>query len=477
LAASAGPEVGVAQSYGFTDVHAIDIAAEIGDLVAERYADNELNPYTTGNTVRIKADGRAAILHADAPFDIIQMVHANLHSSAGLMANAWSSSLLSTKEAFGTYLDNLSEDGTISFGRGSHTGNLARSAAAALRERGVEDPWTHIAFVSDKRGRMILVKKRPWTKQERDKLVRVLRPGSKKNFLYMDPVKPYQKRAELIEARASVMTDDRPYLDKEGLFTNAVKRFFSGKEPEYNDKGKRKNPDGYLGRVYDMLIIQCVFALLGGVLFLFVPLASRGRAKLKKLTGVPWLLLYVACLGYGYLAIETVLIHELVLFVGHPTYAVTVVILAMLASSGAGSVFAGRVKPERIRRTLAIVLGLIIVLGSVQAWVVPDLLKSFALGYPPIVRMILTGLILTPLGFVMGFPFPLGLRQLPERASAAVPWAWALNGWMSVVASICTVLLSRNYGYSYAFAVALGVYVLALGFSLRLVVVGREKGA
>ena len=107
LAASAGPEVAVAQQYGFTEIDAIDIAGEIFDIVATEYPDSPLNPYLKEGVTRVKSDGRAAMLHAEAPYDVIQMVHANLWSSAGLISSAWSPSLLETVEAFETYLDKL----------------------------------------------------------------------------------------------------------------------------------------------------------------------------------------------------------------------------------------------------------------------------------------------------------------------------------------------------------------------------------
>jgi len=107
----------------------------------------------------------------------------------------------------------------------------------------------------------------------------------------------------------------------------------------------------------------------------------------------------------------------------------------------------------------------VVVLGSVQAFVVPPILSSLALGLPTAVRMGLTFVLLFPLGFVMGMPFPLALRLLRPEASGVVPWAWAINGWMSVMASLMTVVISRMYGYSTAFGVALGAYVLALALA------------
>ncbi len=172
LAASAGPEVAVAQMYGFEDIDAIDIAGEIFDIVADHFPDSPYNPYVRGDVKRIKSDGRAAILHSRGTYDVIQMVHANLWSSAGLLSNAWSPALLETSEAYATYLDKLSPEGTISFGRGAQTDQDVRAAADALARRGVKEPWRHM-FYGAGGSTVLLLKPRPFTQAERDLLVDV----------------------------------------------------------------------------------------------------------------------------------------------------------------------------------------------------------------------------------------------------------------------------------------------------------------
>ena len=465
LAASAGPEVAVAQSFGHHHIDAIDIAA-IGELVAELYPDSDINPYVVGDTRVIESDGRAAILHAEQPYDIIHMVHANLHSSAGLLSNAWSPSLLETREAFSTYLEHLSPDGTLSFGRGHHTRSLVHSAAAALGQQGVENPAEHILFITG-HATVMLVKKRPWTVAERDLVAAQVeaRPGQE---ITLDPVYRDRGKFRTIVSNTSLMTDNRPYMDSPKKVRATLKKAFrtilSGGAEQVSATQV----------IYNTLVIQVLFVLAMGGLLLGLPMLRRSPTGLAGLSGIWAGLLYVACLGYGYLAVEVVLIHELVLFVGHPTYAITVVVLALLLMSGLGSGYIQRWQPQVLTRRLRVVLGVVLALGALQAWVVPPLLHGLALGLPIWVRLGITFLCLAPLGFVMGMPFPLAMRILPERASGIVPWAWALNGLMSVTASLGTVIISRLWGYSQAFAVALAFYVIALLLAGRLSKVGEE---
>ncbi len=465
LAASAGPEVAVAQSFGHHGIDAIDIAA-IGELVAELYPDSDVNPYAIGDTRVLESDGRAAILHATEPYDIIQMVHANLHSSAGLLANAWSPSLLETTEAFTTYLDHLSEDGTLSFGRGHHTRSLVHSAAQALRERGVKNPAEHILFITG-RATVMLVKKRAWTSAERDAVAAIVEAQDGQEIT-LDPVFRDKGKFRSIVDSTSLMTDNRPYMDSKKKVRKTLGKAF------WNMLAGGPDEVTATQVIYNTLVIQTLFVVVVGALLLGLPMLRRRSSSLKGMPGVWAGLLYVACLGYGYLAVEVVLIHELVLFVGHPTYAITVVVLALLLLSGLGSGLVQRWDPAVLTKRLRIVLVVVLALGALQAWVVPPLLHSFFLGLPILARLGITFAVLAPLGFAMGMPFPLAMRLIPEKASGIVPWAWALNGLMSVTASLGTVIVSRLWGYSQAFAVALAFYVVALLLAGKLHKVGGE---
>ena len=465
LAASAGPEVAVAQFHGHHHIDAIDIAAEIGDVVMTRWPDSDVNPYVINDTRRVWSDGRAAILHADEPYDIIQMVHANLHSAAGLLANAWSPNLLETTEAFHTYFDHLDDEGTLSFAAHTSTRYFARSAWVALQERGVERPGDHIIYVGGNQIFM-LVKKRPWTVAERNEIRSMLKDYNNA-YIEVDPIDVDIEKRRKMYMTGSVMTDNRPYFESPRQFQRALGRVVE------NFTGQGADDAQPIDIVYKSLVLQALFVAFAGSMLVIVPLIRRGPAGLSDVKGVGMGLLYVSGLGYGYLAVETVLIHELVLFVGHPTYAVTTVIFTMLLFSGIGSIVVGRFEGD-LTRKLLVVLGSVVLLGVVQAWVVPQILYATALGFPVAVRVFLTGLALAPLGLVMGMPFPLALRILRPEAAGMVPWAWAFNGWMSVVASLATVFVSRLYGYDQAFGLALAAYVVALVLAPTLKRIGSD---
>ena len=455
LAASAGPDVATAQYYGFTNIDAIDIVPDIGNIVRRRYSEAEYNPYRSKKTRRIFADARSAIMHSDQPYDIIQLIYANLHGIGGMLANAWSPALLGTREAFGTYLDHLSDDGTLSFARGSRTKYMAQSAAAALRDRGVKEPHRHIMYLAPV-ATVVLVKKRPFTQRERDDIMAIAKKFRNQKLL-VDPMAPLDDRAAAILWGRPAMTDDRPYTDTPADVVNLFADAFLRATGRGDDR--MVPPENV---VYYMLLVEALVVLLGGGLVLAVPLIAQSRRRRTPIPGAVRGLLYVAGLGYGYLAVEVVLIHGLSLFVGHPVYALTVVVSTMLLTSGLGSIATGRLAPDQLQRALYASLGAVLVLGLIQALVVPPLLHGYALGLPVGSRVAITACLLAPLGFVMGMPFALSLRILPEPARELVPWMWAINGWTSVAAAVGTVFIARLAGFSYAFGVALCAYLFAL---------------
>jgi hypothetical protein len=378
------------------------------------------------------------------------MVHANLWSAAGILANTWSPALLETQEAFTTYLDKLTPDGTLSFGRGSDTDLLARSAAAALKARGVKEPWKAMAYFTGK-SRILLIKGRPWTAEELAHLETAY--DHKREALSWNPADETAPKSFQALMHGPLITDDRPYVDT-----------FSSVAGALNDvqAGKKDTP---LAALYQSLLVQLSFVLAAGLIFVALPWALRGRSEARGVQGGILLLSYVAALGYGYLSVETTLVHALVLFVGHPTWAITVVVLAMLLSSGLGSALAERIPVSDLGRRLPQILVAILILGVITGVLLPPQLFAHALFLPLWFRLGLTFVGLFPLGLMMGMPFPTAVRLLPEKATGIVPWAWAINGWMSVVASLATVVIARLFGYTSAFELALGAYVLALGLS------------
>ena len=220
-----------------------------------------------------------------------------------------------------------------------------------------------------------------------------------------------------------------------------------------------------------VLLLVLVISFLAVVVFLILPLALRtGRQP-----SLP--LLYFVAVGMGYILVEIAFIQRFVLFLGHPTYALTVVIFLLMLSSGAGSLFSRRWLPH----TELAWMPLVLVVAALVANVIflPRVLVSwvgFGFGY----RLLICGMLLIPLGFVMGMPFPTGLRAFAARAipgaangspgaDNAVEWAWAMNAAASVLGSVLAMVIAIQFGLTVTLTCGLAAYLLALGLlpSLR----------
>jgi len=202
------------------------------------------------------------------------------------------------------------------------------------------------------------------------------------------------------------------------------------------------------------------------LVFLVLPLVLRGgRSRHPALP-----LIYFIAVGLGYILVEIAFIQRFVLFLGHPTYALTVVIFLLMISSGAGSLFSRRFLPRVEMGWIPLLLVLALLLAFIV--LLPGRLAALV-GLAFELRLLLSGLLLIPLGFVMGMPFPTGLRALaafpaPEfpagqnASDNAVEWAWAMNAAASVLGSVLAMVIAIQFGLTVTLICGAAAYLLAL---------------
>jgi len=210
-----------------------------------------------------------------------------------------------------------------------------------------------------------------------------------------------------------------------------------------------------------VLILVLVISAAAVLGFLILPLALQGGRQ------SPLPLLYFVAVGLGYILVEIAFIQRFVLFLGHPTYALTVVIFLLMLSSGAGSLFSRRWLGRTETAWIPLVLVIVALAGDI--FLLPRGLPAWVgLGFGN--RLLISGMLLIPLGFVMGMPFPTGLRALAAgsvRGAAsgddnAVEWAWAMNAAASVMGSVLAMVIAIQYGLTVTLTCGVGAYLLAL---------------
>lgn len=192
---------------------------------------------------------------------------------------------------------------------------------------------------------------------------------------------------------------------------------------------------------------------------ILVPLVRFNRRGLRA--SGRWLFLtYFAGLGLGFIFIEIVLLQRLLLFLGQPIYTFSVVLASLLIFTGAGSYLAGRIQNvsyQTLSRFLLAVVGAILF-----TLVVTPPILSLTLGLALPLRVSIAVLLIAPLGVLLGMPFPTGLRMVGKEAPALVPWAWAVNGFFTVIGSVAAMILGMALGFTAVFIIAAGCYTGAL---------------
>jgi hypothetical protein len=258
-----------------------------------------------------------------------------------------------------------------------------------------------------------------------------------------------------LPADISPTTDDRPFF----FYAGRWNRFFLIDDI----------PSG------SAALARLLYVVLGLVLvFIFGPLLLLRRADLAGIRnhGKRWLFFFGA-LGMGFIMVEIVLIQRLILFLGHPIYATTVVLFGMLASAGLGSRFAGRFDARLPLGALTgILAGVLVVLAAVELGL-PAVMSAF-LHAPLGARVALALATITPLGFLMGMPFPLGVLGVAQASPSSVPWMWGVNGATSVLGTVLAACLTMNFGYTLSYGVGSSCYLLAFAIAVGSLVASRQ---
>jgi hypothetical protein len=212
-----------------------------------------------------------------------------------------------------------------------------------------------------------------------------------------------------------------------------------------------------------VLGIVLIISVAAVLLFLIAPLALVDRGR--RPDGQSAALFYFVAIGLGYILVEIAFIQRFVLFLGHPTYALTVVVFLMLLSSGAGSIAARRWLLPGTDLWLPVAIIAAALVG--YRFLLPAALSSLV-GLPFAAKLLISGAMLVPLGFCMGMPFPRGLQALAARAErhgspdTTIEWAWAVNAAASVLGSVGAMVIAIHSGLNVTLLTGAAAYFVAM---------------
>jgi hypothetical protein len=449
----------------------------------------------------VAAEGRHYVRSHDELWDILQITAVDTFSAQTTGAYVLAESYLYTVEAFDDYLSKLSDDGMLSILIGDLLYNdpaiptpfstrLALVAREALERRGVEDPKAHILLtgqgipnfnappeqiVAGAWIQNLIVKKTPFTPEQLEALRAFREPNDFKLRLSPDatPGDPDLERIVYADAASqqSILDEQifsvEPITDNRPFFFNVL----PWREIVFDRRIEWSNPGSGTGQIV-LLMMLGQSLILGGIL-IGLPLLRGARGALPGRTTVGFLVYFLA-LGLGFLLIEISFVQKYVLLLGYPTYSLSVTIFSLLVFAALGAALSRR-GWNRPEQTLIRMLALTLVLLTLEVLILPWL-RERLLASSLETRIGFTVLLQLPLGIVLGMYFPTGLELLRRREPRLIPWAWAVNGVASVVASVLAVLLGMAIGFSGVTFVAGAIYAVGtLGLLSALRAEARDE--
>jgi hypothetical protein len=387
----------------------------------------------------VQAEGRNFISRTDRRFDVIFLGFVDSWASVASGGLSLSENYLYTTEAFADYYDRLTPDGSLVILRWD--ADIPRLVSNAVALLGAEAAAGRLLVLLEARGTpddppqmIFMLRKRPFTEAETAEVMDtwtlarpVIVPGRHVDAAYAPllsgDLTPVDWAAQA-PTRVEAVFDDSPFY-----FAN-------------------ERPFGIPRRMANGLL-----ALLLPVLLLLGLFVSLGRPAGQPAAQYGASVVYFACLGFGFIVVELALLQHLTLLVGHPIFTLSILLFTLLAAGGLGAAMSQRV---RARHACLLVAAAGLVYAFALPVVIPSLLP-LGLG----ARIAIAVAVAAPLGVAMGIPFPRGLSRAGQGALPAPPFFWGLNGTLSVVGSIATVMIALTLGFQAAMVAGAACYVIA----------------
>ncbi len=444
--------------FGARHVDGVEINPIIAnDVMRDRFRAFSGGIYTNPRVRIVVDDGRSFVHRSRDRYDVIQASLVDTWAATAAGAYTLTENTLYTVEAFDDYLDHLNPNGILTITRWQFDGlRLVSLAQAACEAHGFPSA-PRLAVVRHDRVATFLLKKSPFTPSE----IAALREVSSRlgfDVLYApDTTVADNDYARLVRAsdRAQFFRaypqDVRPTTDDRPFFFHTTKL----RDQFQVAFGRSMLFGNGLSALLTLMAISVVLV----ALFVVAPLALAGGPPSSG-----WLawLAYFGALGAGFMLIEVAVLQRFVLLLGHPVYSLTVTLFSLLLGTGAGAAWSRRIDEGRLRRSTAVSLAVIAVLGLVVLVAVTPVV-AWAIPFARSVRIAVAVVVLVPIGMALGVPMPAGIRLLSVRAPEMIPWAWGINGALSVLGATLAIFIAMNWGFRVTLLTASFSYVCGLG--------------
>ncbi len=473
-----GWDVARALASGSHDVTGVEINPIIATtIMREKLADRSNYLYLRPDVHIFVEDGRSFVRRSSEKYQVLQATLVDTWASTAAGAFALSENNLYTTDAFRDYLSHLTDDGMVAFTRWGldpprESLRLVSLAIEALRSLGERDPWRHVIVARDGGAvgwarDTVLIARKPFTASDIES-ARARIAVSNMRAIYLPGAGIANQFNDLLLSSSpeeyesgyrydiTPVSDNRPFF----FYTVQLRDLWAFMRSASKDAADFKS-NAAVPRLFGLMAIS----LVATCLTLALPPIVLG-SRLPRQRGVRGFLLYFLFIGAGYILIEVGLIQKFVLFLGHPAYALTVVIFSMLVSSGVGSALSRRIVGDSEARLIK-AIGCVALLACLLAVALSWLLTALV-GLPLPLKIGIAALLIAPLGFAMGMPFPVGLRKLEHWHAPSVRWAWSLNAAASVLGSVGALFLSIYLGLIQTQIMGALLYLAALAVAARV---------
>ncbi|MBM4318203.1 MAG: hypothetical protein FJ116_12100 [Deltaproteobacteria bacterium] len=473
-----GRDVQSAVLFGHKKIVGVDVNPVFIDLLKVKFKDMAGLANIPGVTL-VADEGRSYFSRNQDQYSMMMMSLVDTWAATGAGAFSLTENSLYTVDAWQVFLSRLKEDGIFSVSRWYfpnnplEIGRLVSLAMGALYRFGVKDPARHIAMVSSGYICTLIVAKSPFSANDLAQLTKVsdrlkysvvFTPGKKSAIPELQEILSARSMDDLNALARTSPVNLAPPTDENPYFFNMLKLDnLSFLKPVLSGGGSMEKGNLIATLTLLALIVSLVImTILTIVLPLMVTPITLNDGKEKNrvvISGV----LYFSLIGAGFMLLEIGFVQRLSVLLGHPVYALGILLFTIILSTGIGS-FISEKLPLTERPWVYIFPIFVSILILLSTQVLNKLLSSMITSSmaEKIGASIAT---LFPMGVVLGFFFPTGLKLLKKSTDQDMPWYWALNGIFGVLCSALGVFISIYFGISMNFiisSVCYGLVVLCL---------------
>jgi hypothetical protein len=474
-----GWDVSRALASGSTDVTAVEINPIIATTIMRKvFPGYSQNLYLRPDVHIVVEDGRSFVRRSAEKYQVLQATLVDTWASTAAGAFALSENNLYTTNAFRDYLSHLTDDGVMAFTRWGfkpprESLRVVALARAALAQMGENDAARHVMVLREDLQKLngwgaqdtIVVSRKAFTDADIAKVNGAI-AIAKMDAVYVPGTTTESAFRDLLLSKdpehfyAHYPFDVRPVSDNRPFFFYTV-------QPQdlwqFLTTASRANADYKINRAVPLLFGLVAISIVATLVILALPPVVL-KQRLPAGEGAIRALLYFLCIGAGYILIQVALIQKFVLFLGSPTYALTVIIFSMLVASGIGSFFSRKVVQASLNRLVGVLIFIVITI-MLLASIVTSVTEG-GVGLPFPLKVLISVLLIAPSGFAMGMPFPTGLTRLERIMPESVRWAWAINSAASVLGSAGAIVLAIYFGLENTLIIGGLFYLGALASAL-----------